>query len=205
MVVVMSSVVIAPPRAAAKHQVLIATALVGSAVFMLMFGMLSIWLQFRDAAPLRKSADGAKMIRDWLPVDITIPGVATNTILITLVMTCVIAQWAVYAARRSDTSHAYLALGIVVVLGVAAINAQVAVYMQMGIGIGGGAYQTLFYAITGTMTALLVSGVAFSLAALFRALGGRLRDHQVMSAHALYWYVLTAAFLSMWFIVYVQK
>lgn len=201
----MTAAIIAPPRSAAKHQILLATALAGSATFMLMFGMLSVWLQFRDAAPLRESSNGTKMIRDWLPVDITIPEVATNTILITLVMACVIAQWAVYATRRSDSSHAYLALAIVAVLGIAAINAQVAVYVQLGIGTGDGAYQTLFYAITGTMTALLVSGVVFSLVALFRALAGRLSDRQVISAHALYWYVLTAAFSAMWFIVYVQK
>lgn len=201
----MTATIIAPPRSAAKHQVFVATAVAGSAVFMLMFGMLSIWLRFRDAAPLRESSNGAKMIRDWLPVDITIPEVATNTTMITLVMTCVIAQWAVYATRRSDSSHTYLALAIVAVLGIAAINAQIAVYVQMGIGIGDGPYQTLFYAITGTMTALLVSGVVFSLVALFRALAGRLSDRQVVSAHALYWYVLTAAFCAMWFIVYVQK
>ena len=201
----MNTVIVAPPRAAAKHQVFVATAVAGSAVFMLMFGMLSIWMRFRDAAPLRESSNGAKMIRDWLPVDITIPEVATNTTMITLVMTCVIAQWAVYATRRSDSSHAYLALAIVAVLGIAAINAQIAVYVQMEIGINDGAYQTLFYAITGTMTALLVSGVVFSFVALFRALAGRLSDRQVMSAHALYWYVLTAAFSAMWFIVYVQK
>lgn len=201
----MTAVTIAPPRPAAKHQIFVASAAVGGAAFMLIFGMLSIWLRFRDAAPLRASSNGTKMIRDWLPADIAIPEVATNTILITLVMTCVIAQWAVYATRRADSSHAYLALAIVAVLGIAAINAQVAVYVQMGIGIGDGAYQTLFYAITGTMMAFLVSGVVFSLVALFRALAGRLTDRQVMSAHALYWYVLTAAFSAMWFIVYVQK
>ncbi|MEO5974613.1 MAG: cytochrome c oxidase subunit 3 [Ilumatobacteraceae bacterium] len=201
----MNSTTIASPRSSAKHQVLVAAAVAGSAVFMLMFGMLSIWMRFRDASPLRESTSGAKMIHDWLPVDITIPEVATNSIMITLVMTCVIAQWAVYATRRSDSSHAYLALAIVAALGIAAINAQVAVYIQMGIGIGDGAYQTMFYAVTGTMLALLVSGVVFSLVALFRALAGRLSDRQVMSAHALYWYVLTTAFGAMWFIVYVQK
>lgn len=201
----MTSTTIAPPRSSAKYQVLVASAVAGSAAFMLMFGMLSIWMRFRDASPLRESTSGTKMIHDWLPVDITIPEVATNTIMITLVMTCVIAQWAVYATRRSDSSHAYLALAIVAALGIAAINAQVAVYIQMGIGIGDGAYQTMFYAVTGTMLALLVSGVVFSLVALFRALAGRLSDRQVMSAHALYWYVLTTAFGAMWFIVYVQK
>lgn len=201
----MTVAMVTPPRPAAKHQILLATAVAASSALMLMFGMLAIWLQFRDASPLRASSNGAKMIRDWLPADIKIPEVATNTMLITLVMTCVIAQWAVYATRRSDTSHAYLALAIVAVLGVAAINAQAAVYVQMGIGIRDGVYQTMFYAVTGTMTALLASGVVFSLVILFRALAGRLGDRQVTSAHALYWYVLTVAYSAMWFIVYVQK
>ncbi|MHB1129727.1 MAG: cytochrome c oxidase subunit 3 [Ilumatobacteraceae bacterium] len=201
----MTVTTVAPPRSTARHQILLATAAAGSAALMLMFGMLAIWLRFRDDAPLRGSSNGVKMIRDWLPADIKIPEVATNTMLITLVMICVIAQWAVYATRRSDSSHAYLALAIVAVLGIAAINAQVAVYVQMGMGVRDGKYQTLFYAITGTMTALFVSGVVFSLVALFRALAGRLGDRQVMSAHALYWYVLTVAFSAMWFIVYVQK
>lgn len=201
----MTLAIVAPPRPPAKHQILLATAAAGSAALMLMFGMLAIWMQLRDASPLRRASNSSKMIHDWLPAEIKIPEVATNTVLITLVMTCIIAQWAVYATRRSDSSHAYLALAIVAVLGIAAINAQVAVYVQMGIGIRDGEYQTLFYAITGTMTALLASGVVFSLVALFRALAGRLGDRQVMSAHALYWYVLTTAFSAMWFIVYVQK
>lgn len=201
----MTSTTIAPPRSAAKNQLLVSSALAGSAAFMLMFGMLSIWMRFRDASPLRESTSGTGLIHDWLPKDIVIPEVATNTIMITLVLTCVIAQWAVYATRRSDSTHAYLALAISAALGIAAINAQVAVYIQMGIGIGDGAYQTMFYAVTGTMLVLLVSGVVFSLVALFRAVAGRLGDRQVMSAHALYWYVLTTAFGAMWFIVYVQK
>lgn len=201
----MTAGLVTPPRPESRHQVLLATTATASGVIMLMFGMLGIWLRFRDLAPLRASSNGTKMIRDWLPSDIKIPEVATNTILVTLVMACVIAQWAVYATRRDDSSHASLALAIVALLGIAAINAQVAVYLQMGIGVRDGAYQTMFYAVTGTMTVLLLSGVVFSLVALFRALAGRLGDRQVMSAHALYWYVLTAAFGSMWFIVYVQK
>ena len=201
----MNMVVVAPPRQSAKHQILLATTVASGTIVMLMFGMLAIWMRFRDSSPLRGSSDGAKSIRDWLPADIQIPEVAANTIMITLVMTCIIAQWAVYAAHRSDSSHASLALAIVAVLGIAAINAQIAVYVQMGIGIRDGKYQTLFYSITGTMTAVLASGVVFSLIALFRALAGRLGDRQVMSAHALYWYVLTVTFAAMWFIVYVQK
>ena len=192
----------APP--AARNTILVGVGAVAVAGTMLMYGMLALWFKFRDAAPLRSARNG-KLIRDWLPADIAIPEVVTNTLMITMVVTCVMAQWAVYSAKRNDSSHAGLALVVSSMLGVAAINGQVAVYVQMGIGIMDGPYQTMFYAVTGTMLFLLVTGLAFSVATMFRVYAGRVRDYQVVSAHALYWYFLATAFLAMWFVVYVQK
>ncbi|HAG67996.1 MAG: hypothetical protein ABR77_07095 [Acidimicrobiia bacterium BACL6 MAG-120322-bin79] len=189
---------------APRSSILVATSAVAAAGTMLMFGMLAMWFKFRDASPLRESARG-KMIHNWLPADIKIPEVATNTMAFTMVIACVMAQWAVYSTRRNDSSHATVALAITAVIGIAAINAQVAVYLQMEMGLTDGAYQTMFYAVTGTMLALLVTGVAFSVITMFRAVAGRLGDSSVMSAHALYWYFLTAVFIALWFVVYVQK
>ncbi len=189
---------------APRSSVLVATSAIAASGTMLMFGMLAVWFRFRDASPLRESARG-KLIHDWLPADIKIPEVATNTMAITMVIACVMAQWAVYSARRSDSSHATLALAITAVIGIAVINAQAAVYLQMEMGLTDGAYQTMFYAITGTMLVLVVTGVVFSVVTMFRAVAGRLEDSSVMSAHALYWYFLTAVFVALWFVVYVQK
>ena len=189
---------------APRSSILVATSAIAAAGTMLMFGMLAMWFKFRDASPLRESASG-KMIHDWLPSDIKIPEVATNTMAFTMVIACVMAQWAVYSTRRNDSSHATLALAITSFIGIAAINAQVAVYLQMDMGLTDGAYQTMFYTITGTMLTLLVTGVTFSIVAMFRAVAGRLGDSSVMSAHALYWYFLTAVFVALWFVVYVQK
>jgi cytochrome c oxidase subunit 3 len=63
----------------------------------------------------------------------------------------------------------------------------------------------MFYAVTGTVLLFIIAGLAFTLVALFRSLGGRDDDQQVISAHALYWYFLMAAFTALWFVVYVQK
>ena len=189
---------------APRSSILVATSAVAAAGTMLMFGMLGMWFKFRDASPLRESARG-KMIHDWLPSEIKVPEVATNTMAFTMVIACVMAQWAVYSTRRNDSSHATMALAVTAFVGIAAINAQVAVYLQMGMGLTDGPYQTMFYAVTGTMFALLVTGVAFSIVTMFRAVAGRLGDSSVMSAHALYWYFLTAVFVALWFVVYVQK
>ena len=63
----------------------------------------------------------------------------------------------------------------------------------------------MLFRSTGTVLVLVVAGLAFTAATLFRTVGGRVDDTQVVSAHALYWYVLTAAFTLVWFLVYVQK
>lgn len=193
------------PSPAPRRQVLVSTVLASSAVAMVMAGMLAMWLKFRAAAPTRESSDGLKIIKDWMPKSVTIPEVAANTMLVGFGILVVMAQWAVYSAKRRDPQHRSMALAICAVMGVAIINAQVAVYTQMEIGIADGAYQTMFYAITGTMLAMIVSGFVFTLVALFRSVGGRDDDQQVVSAHAMYWYFLTAAFTAMWFVVYVQK
>lgn len=190
---------------APRRQLFVATALVSASAFMLIIGMLAMWMKFRAGAPTRESSDGLKVIKDWLPKSVAIPEVAATVTLITFPVVGLMAQWASYSAKRKDAQHRSLALAICAVLGVAIVNGQIAVYSQMNIGLADGAYQTMFYAITGTMLLLVVGGISFSLVALFRSVGGREDDIDVVNSHALYWYFLTAAFTAMWFVVYVQK
>ena len=191
--------------ASPQRQLLVATALACASAAMVIFGMLAMWLKFRAAAPTRESSDGFKIIKDWLPADITIPEVAANVMLITFPIGALMAQWAVYSAKRLDSQHKSLAYGVCFVLGLAIVNSQVAVYSQMEIGLSDGPYQTMFYAITGTMLLFVFAGMAFSLVAFFRSVGGRNDDVHVATAHAMYWYFLTAVFTVLWFVVYVQK
>jgi cytochrome c oxidase subunit 3 len=98
-----------------------------------------------------------------------------------------------------------MALGMTLLMGLALVNALVAVYPEMEIVLTDGAYQTMFYAITGTLIALVAAGMAFTLAALFKSSGGRAGNTDLMNAHALYWYFLSAAYAAVWFVVFVQK
>ena len=195
----------AGPQPAPRRQVFIGTGLVAAAGTMLIGGMLSLWLRFRAAAPLRDSSDGLRRIKDWMPADVKMPEVLTNVALITFVVVCVMAQWAVYSSRRQDSKHTGMALGMTLLLGVALLNSLVAIYPQIEVGLADGAFQTLFYAITGTVIALVVGGIAFTLAALFKSIGGRSANTDLMNAHALYWYFLSAAYTAVWFVVFVQK
>ena len=195
----------AGPQPAPRRQLLVGTGAVVAAGALLIGGMLSIWLRFRDAAPLRASSDGLKQIKDWLPKDMAMAEVLTNVGLATVAIACVMAQWAAYSSRRRDSRHTSMALGMTLLMGVALINALVAVYPEMEIVLAEGAYQTMFYAITGTLIALIAAGMGFTLAALFKSSGGRATNTDLMNAHALYWYFLAAAYTAVWFVVFVQK
>ncbi len=185
--------------------VFVATAFVAAGVAALMGGMLAIWLQFRANAPTRVASDGVSLIKDWLKKDVAIPEVAATTMMFTFVIACVMAQWAVYSARRGDKSHTTLALAVTLFTALAIMNAQVALWMQIDIVLRNDAYETMFYTVTGTMFAVVASAMVYSLVAMFRVLAGRTGDHDVLAGHALYWYAVSGMFATMWFIVYVQK
>ena len=187
-----------------RRQAFVGTALAGAAGVMLIGGMLATWLQFRADSPLRES-EKRGMIRDWMPEAVKVPEVAANIMLVGIVIVCIMAQWAVYSAKRGDRGHAGVAFGLTALFALSVVNAQMFIWVQMGVGIRDGAFHSMFYAITGTMMFLFLTGIAYTAGTAFRYLGGRTRDVSVLSAHALYWYFLTAAFTAVWFVVYVQK
>ena len=195
----------AGPKMIVRRPILVLAGLLSTVSAMVMGSMLAIWLDFRSNAPLRESTDGTKMLRDWLPENIKIPEVATNTMMMTFVITCVMAQWAIYSSRRNDSKHTSLALGVVLLTEISLINAQLAVYTQMGIGVRDGSYMTMFYAVTATMLAMIVVCTGFTLLALFRSIGGRSGDKDLVIAHAVYCYAISAIFSMLWLVVYVQK
>ncbi len=186
----------AAPEPAPRRQALVATTLACVAGTMLIGGMLAIYVLFRQRA-----VDAGERF----PGTAVIPEVPSNVMLITIATLCVFAQWAVYAARRRDRLNTGLALSLVAVLGVAFINAQAFVYVRMDVAVVDGAYPVLFYSITGMIVALAAAGLVFTAVAAFRFLGGRAGDSELISANALYWYFLTAAFTAVWFVVYVTK
>ncbi len=182
-----------PPR----RQMLVGTALAGVATLMLVGGMLAVWILQRQ-----RTIDAGD---EWVPRGTVIPEVPANVMLIGVWGLCVFAQWAAWSARRADRPHTALALSITGVMAIAIINAQAYVYSQLDLPIADSGYAGMFYAITGTMIALFVAGLVFAGVAAFRFLGGRSQDHEIVAAHAMYWYVLAAAFSAVWLIVYVTK
>lgn len=189
----------APP--APRRQLFVGTALGCVGIGSLVGAMLALWMRFRtDALAVPKGL--------WIPKGIKVPLVPANTMLLAFVPILVFAQWAVYAARRDARSHVAMALGLVGVIGVAIVNAQAFIYARMKLPVvakDATAFNTMFYSLTGTFLLLLAIGIGFSAVTAFRYMGGRTTDREIVSAHALYWYFLSAVFFALWFVVYVTK
>ena len=187
----------AGPAPAPRNQVLVGSVLASIAVVMLTGGMLAVWAVKRSA-----SLDAGEA---WLPSSITVPEVPTNVMLIAFPALCSFAQWAVWAAKRNDRANTVFALGATAFVALLIFNAQAFVWNQMGVAIADGAYGSMFYAITGVFAALMIVGILFTAVTAFRYLGGRTRDREILTAHAIYWYSMTVVFSAVWFLVYVAK
>lgn len=187
----------AAPAPAPRRQLLVGTAITCAALTALLGGMIALYLRLRDHS---LAADG-----HWLPEGVEVPMVPANVMLCATLPIAIIAQWAVYAAKRNDRVHAGVALWLVALLAVAMINAQVNIYERMAVPVTGETFNTMFYALTGLLIALLVAGTLLSAITAFRYLGGRSNDGELVAAHALYWYFLSFAFAVLWFVIYVTK
>jgi cytochrome c oxidase subunit 3 len=177
----------------------VGTALASAAMAMAFAGMLGVWVTVRDAA--------GGTTATWLPKGVTFPGVAANIMLITMLGAVVLAQWAVYAIARDNRRDTAAAIALLVVFAIAVFNSQIYVYQQAHVVMSDSKFGPLFYGLTGAFLVALLAAVVMAGVVVFRSLGGRYssRRHEGVSSLALYWYVLTAVFCAIWYVVYVVK
>jgi cytochrome c oxidase subunit III len=187
----------AAPAPPPRRQVLVGTAIGSAAALMLTGGMIAVWIRMRQSA-----LDAGD---PWVPSGVRIPEVPANVMLIGFLALLVFAHWVVYAVGRRDRLHVGLSLGLVALLGLAIVNAQLYIYSRIQLPVADSGYAGMFYAITGMILALMVIGLVFTGVAAFRILGGRDSDHELVVGHLVYWYVVAASFAIVWLIVYVTK
>ena len=136
-----------------------------------------------------------------------IPLTQPNVQLGTLIMSSIMIQWAVYSIARDDRGHAYLALGITALMGVAFLNQTWFLYTQTGIRLAADKEGAVFYALTGSHLAMVGCAVIFVALMSIRALGGSFssRYPDGLSAAALFWHVTVALYTPIWLAVYIMK
>lgn len=195
-----SPLVTAPPAPPRRPRVLLVGATFGAvASSMVVLTILAAYLQLRGD----RIANGVSA----LPEETVLPLTPGNMGLLTLAMSAITMAWIVDALRKEDRTHAYLALGLTLLLGVAFINSTAYLYQQLATPFTATGTTGLLYAVTGAHLVMVAVGLLFTLVMGFHALGGQLtgRDAEGMSAAALYWYVTIAVYLAVWYGVYITK
>ena len=196
----MTAHVLPPAPAVQRPRVLVVgTAFAAAASFMVFVGLIGIYLAAR--------ADVIASGTAWLPKGVTIPLQQPNTMFITLIMSVFTMQWAVAAIAKNDRVNAYLAMGLTLMLGIATIVMTTYLWYLMKLEIASGIQGVLIYTITGAHIVMLVVAMIFVALMGLRALGGQFtaRQHDGITAAAVFWYAMVAVYALIWISIYVTK
>ena len=196
----MTAHVLPPAPPVQRPRVLVVgSAFAAAASFMVFIGLLGIYLTAR--------ADVISSGSVWLPEGSIIPLQQPNTIFMTLLMSVITMQWAVSAIAKNDRVNAYLALGLTLMLGIAAIVMTTYLWTLMKLDVASGLQGVLIYTITGAHIVMLVLAMLFVALMALRALGGQFtaRQHDGITAAAVYWHAMVAVFALIWISIYVTK
>ncbi len=187
----------APPRR--PRVLLVATAFGAVASAAVVLTILAAYLQVRA----ERLAQGVPT----LPEEVVLPLTPGNMGLATLGMSVITVAWVSWSLRNDDRTHAYLGLGLSILLGVAFINATAYLYTQLAMPFTVTGTAGLIYIVTGAHLAMTIVGLVYLAVMGFQALGGQLtgRDAEGFSAAALYWYVTVAVYAAVWYGVYITK
>ncbi len=187
----------APP--ARPRLLLIGTALASAATIMLMSGLLGIYLKTR--------ADVIATGEQWLPSGVVIPLTQPNMMAVTLVLSILIMVWAVGSIGRDDRPNTYIALGLVLVMGVAYIAQTAFLLSLMDLGAADDSKAPLIYAVIGTHLAIVGAAMLYVGVIALRTLAGNYgsKDREGVYGAALFWYVTVALYMAVWYAVYITK
>ncbi len=183
-----------PPTMPRRRELIFGTVFVTAGVAMALLTLIGSYLATRDAAGAAWLADNQ--------LALTQP----NMQMLTLGMSVVTMQWAVWSICRDDRYHTYLAIGVTMLLGIAFVNQSTFLFKEAGIAITQ-PEGPLFYAVTLGHLAMVIAGLVFLLLMAFRTLGGQYSSRQPdgIGAAAVFWYAGVALYAVIWFAVYIQK
>lgn len=193
----------APPAPVARPRVLVvASAFVSVGTAMYFLSLLGVYLALRS-----QSLRGGNL---WIPQGVKVPLTQPNMLMVTLLMSVVTMQWAVWAIKNDDRTNTYFALGATLFLGFAFVNMAAYLYTVMAIDISQVSAQpfaVLTYVITGSHVVTVIAAMMFVALMTVRALGGQYtsRQHDGISAAALFWHTNVFVFFLIYLIIYITK
>jgi heme/copper-type cytochrome/quinol oxidase subunit 3 len=191
---------LAAPAPPTRPRVLVTGTVVASAATLMAFAaMLGLYLHVRAAT----IADEGQ----WLPRGVEMPLTPGNMAMVTLTLSAVVMQWAVYAIGNNDRRSTYIALGLTVLMGGAYINGIAFYYTQMGDLTVSTPVGLLVFGISGAHLVLAGVAILFVCLVAFRTFGGQYsaRDREGIAAAALFWDVMVVAYAAIWIAVFITK
>ena len=188
-----------PPAPLNRPRTLVVgTAFITSAVLMFFGCLFAIYFSVRS--------DAMAWGMEWFPEN-AISLVPGGMNMATLTVSVATMAWAVYAVKNDDRIHAYLALILTALMGIAMINQTVFYYMDIALPIDHSEAALLLYVITGAHLVMVGIGVFWLGLLLLRAFGGQdtSRHRDLVSAASLYWYVMVFIYMFIWLFIYIGK
>jgi heme/copper-type cytochrome/quinol oxidase subunit 3 len=186
-----------PPggRGRPTRLVTVATLLAGVAELMVVAALVASYLNVRALADR------------WPPRGVHVDNYLGTTLTITLGLSVITAEWAVYALRRGNRRQALSAAAVTIGLGVAFVNLLWYVGTQLHFGPGDHSYGTLVYAQLIAVGVIAALGIGYLLVATFRTLGDQVTAGRpdVLRAAAWHWHVVTGAWLLAFLAIYVLQ
>lgn len=185
------------PSLPRRRELIFGTAFITGGVVIAMATLIGLYLSVRTTA----IADGT----GWL-AEYDIPLTQPNMMLVTLGMSVVTMQWAVYSINRDDRYHTYMALGMTILFGIAFINQTSFLLGFIGLELAQpeGPY---FYAVIGGHLAMTIIALLFIVLMAFRTLGGQFSSRQPdgITSSAVFWYAAVAVYAVLWLAIYIHK
>ena len=188
-----------PPAPLNRPRTLVVgTAFITSAVLMFFGCLFAIYFSIRS--------DTMAWGMEWFPEN-AISLVPGGMNMATLTVSVATMAWAVYAVKNDDRVHAYLALILTALMGIAMINQTVFYYMDIALPIDHSEAALLLYVITGAHLVMVGVGVFWLGLLLLRTFGGQdtSRHRDLVSAASLYWYAMVFIYTFIWLFIYIGK
>lgn len=187
-----------PPPVSRPRVLLVGTAFASAASIMMFVGLVGVYLSVRTTL----IAD----VGTWLPAGLIVPMVQPNMMMFTLLLSSLMMQWAVSAIKNDDRTNTYLAIGVTLLLAFAFLVEYGYLFSLMKLSMAS-QQGVLIYALTGANIAMTIVAMIFLILMGFRALAGQFtsRQHDGITAAAIYWHSMVAVYALIWFVVFITK
>lgn len=201
----MAGIVRAPaPPPTRPRTLLVGTALAAAATIMVFAGLFGIYISLRQNNEfLVENGLGGTV---WFP-ELAVQIAPGTMMLFTSWISAFTISWAVQAVKADDRRHAYIALGLTLLMGAAIMNQAVFAVNDFGQPIDRNIASLMLYVLYGSFIAALAGAMGFVLLMGLRAIAGQFdsKNADGIQAAALYWYSIVLIYAVLWYTITITK